>query len=220
MPGLTLVLGTRNYSSWSLRPWLLMRHLGIEFTERVLHFDTDEFRREVPRLSPTGRVPVLLHGELSVWESIAICEYVSELAGGRGWPEERAARAHARATAAEMHAGFGALRSQCPMNVRARGRRVPSTPELEHDLRRIDMLWSECRTRFGASGPWLYGRYSAADAMYAPVALRVATYDLQVGTVAAGYVATVLGDPLLEPWLDAAGGEDVVIPHEEVGVPS
>ncbi len=220
MPGLTLVLGTRNYSSWSLRPWLLMRHLGIEFTERVLHFDTDEFRREAPRLSPTGRVPVLLHGELRVWESIAICEYVSELAGGRGWPEERAARAHARSSAAEMHAGFGALRSRCPMNVRARGRRVPSTSELERDLRRVDMLWGQCRSGFGAGGPWLYGRYSAADAMYAPVALRIATYDLDVGSVAASYVATVLGDSLLEPWIEAARGEDVLIPHEEVGVPT
>ena len=221
MSGLTLVIGTRNYSSWSLRPWLLMRHLGIEFAERVLHFDTDDFRREVPRLSPTARVPVLLHGDLRVWESIAICEYASELAGGGGWPEDRAARAHARAAAAEMHAGFGALRSQCPMNVRARGRRVASTSELEKDLRRIDRLWSECRAAFGAGGPWLYGRYSVADAMYAPVALRLATYGLDVGVTAArSYLDTVLGDPLLEPWLEAARSEDVVIPHEEAGLPA
>jgi glutathione S-transferase len=218
MSGLTLVIGTRNYSSWSLRPWLLMRHLGIEFTEQVMHFDTDDFRREVPGLSPTGRVPVLLHGDLRVWESIAICEYASELAGGRGWPEDRAARAHARATAAEMHAGFAAMRSQCPMNVRARGRRVESTPELERDLRRIDLLWGGCRAAFGAGGAWLYGRYSVADAMYAPVALRLATYGLEVGAAATSYVATVLDDPLLAPWLEAARTENVVIPHEEVGL--
>jgi len=218
MSGLTLVIGTRNYSSWSLRPWLLMRHLGIEFTEQVMHFDTDDFRREVPRLSPTGRVPVLLHGDLRVWESIAICEYASELASGRGWPEDRAARAHARATAAEMHAGFAAMRSQCPMNVRARGRRVESTPELERDLRRIDLLWSGCRAAFGAAGAWLYGRYSVADAMYAPVALRLATYGLEVGAAATSYVATVLDDPLLAPWLEAASSEGVVIPHDEVGL--
>ena len=218
MSGLMLVIGTRNYSSWSLRPWLLMRHLGIEFTEQVMHFDTDDFRRDVPRLSPTGRVPVLLHGDLRVWESIAICEYASELAGGRGWPEDRAARAHARATAAEMHAGFAAMRSQCPMNVRARGRRVESTPELERDLRRIDLLWSGCRAAFGAAGAWLYGRYSVADAMYAPVALRLATYGLEVGAAATSYVATVLDDPLLAPWLEAASSEGVVIPHDEVGL--
>lgn len=220
MPGLTLVIGTRNYSSWSLRPWLLMRHLGLPFVERLLHFDTEEFRREVAVLSPTGRVPVLLHGDLRVWESIAICEYASELAGGRGWPADPAARAQARALAAEMHAGFEALRAQCPMNARARGRRVPMTPGLDRDLRRIDAMWSACRAAHGSDGPWLFGGFTAADAMYAPVVLRISTYGLPVGPLAADYVEKALGDPVLGEWIEAAAREGVTIPHEEVGAPA
>lgn len=218
MPGLTLVLGTRNYSSWSLRPWLLMRHLGLEFSERVLHFDTDEFRREAPQLSPTARVPVLIHGAVRVWESIAICEYASELAGGRGWPADPAARAEARAIAAEMHAGFPALRSQCPMNARATGRRVPMTPELGRELARIDRMWSDCRAAAEPGGPWLYGEFCAADAMYAPVALRIATYGLPLGPDAARYLQTLLADAALREWIEAARCEGVTIPHEETGL--
>ena len=134
MSALLLVVGTRNYSSWSLRPWMLLRHLGLEFTVRQIHFDTPEFEAEIPKLSPTRRVPVLIHGELRIWESIAICEYISELAGGRGWPADPARRAIARSVAAEMHSGFAALRSACPMNARATGRRVPMTAPLERDL--------------------------------------------------------------------------------------
>jgi len=218
MPGLALVVGTRNYSSWSLRPWLLMRHLGLEFTERVVHFDTAEFRREVPLLSPTARVPVLMHREVRVWESIAICEYASELAGGRGWPADPAARAQARSIAAEMHAGFPALRSQCPMNARATGRRVPMTPELERDLARIDRMWSDCRAAAAAGGPWLYGAFCAADAMYAPVALRIATYGLPLGPDATSYLRTLLADAALNEWIDAARHEGVTVPHDEVGL--
>ncbi|MBM5810963.1 MAG: glutathione S-transferase family protein [Gammaproteobacteria bacterium] len=217
MPELTLVIGTRNYSSWSLRPWLLLRHLGLPFAERVYELETPEFAREVPRWSPTGRVPVLLHGPLRVWESLAICEYASELAGGRGWPEDAAARARARAVAAEMHAGFQALRSACPMNTRARGRRVPLTPAVLSDLRRLDALWSDCRRDFAAAGPWLFGHFSAADAMYAPVALRVRTYDLPLGEVARGWCATMLADPQLQEWLRAAAAETRVIASDEAG---
>ena len=173
-----LVIGTRNYSSWSLRPWLLLRHLGIDFEERVLHFGSPEFAAEVARLSPSRRVPVLLHGERRIWESLAICEYASELAGGRGWPGDAGARAHARAVAAEMHAGFAALRAACPMNARARARRVESSPALQRDLQRVNAIWTECRRLHGATGPWLFGAYSAADAMFAPVALRCLSYGL------------------------------------------
>jgi glutathione S-transferase len=130
MQGLTLVIGTKNYSSWSLRPWILMRHLGIPFAERLIHLDTPGFAAEVPTLSPSRRVPVLLHDGRPIWESLAICEYASELAGGRGWPADPGQRAAARSLSCEMHAGFHALRAQCPMNIRALGRKVTPTAAL------------------------------------------------------------------------------------------
>lgn len=218
MHELTLVIGTRNYSSWSLRPWLLLRHLDLPFTERLYHFNTAEFAREVPRLSPSGRVPVLLHGDLRVWESLAICEYASELAAGRGWPDDPARRAFARAVATEMHAGFAALRTACPMNARASGRRVALTPALAADLRRIDAIWSQCRRDYGTGGPWLFGGYSVVDAMYAPVALRVQTYGLPLDDDARSYCETVLADAQLRHWVQAATAEQSVVPQDEVGV--
>ena len=217
MSTLTLVLGTKNYSSWSLRPWLLLRHLGIAFAERVIHFDTQEFATQVPQLSPSRRVPVLLHGELRVWDSLAICEYASELAGGRGWPADPALRAEARSLAAEMHAGFPALRAACPMNARARNRRVPMTPELARDVERVTAIWDACRRRPRATGPWLFGAYSAADAMYAPVALRFLTYGLPAAGAAADYLQAVLADAELRRWIADAETEGVVVPSDEAG---
>jgi glutathione S-transferase len=218
MNPLTLVMGSRNYSAWSLRPWLLLRHLGLEFSEHRIPLDTPEFEAEIGKFSPTRRVPVLVHGELMVWESIAICEYVSELAGGRGWPAEPPLRAMARALSAEMHAGFGALRAACPMNARATGRRVPMTQAATRDLRRIDAIWSECRRNHGERGPWLFGAFSIADAMYAPVALRVRTYGLPLSSLAARYHDTVIADPHVAEWIAESGRETQVIPHEEAGV--
>ncbi len=217
MNALTLVLGTRNYSSWSLRPWLLLRHLGLAFTERQYHFGTPEFDSEVPKLSPTRLVPVLIHGELRVWESLAICEYASELADGRGWPAERALRASARSVAIEIHSGFQALRAACPMNARATGRQVPMTPPLAQDLARIDAIWSGCRRDNGERGPFLFGDFSIADAMYAPVVLRVRSYGLPLSELALRYRDTMLADTHLQEWIEAACVETVVVPHEEVG---
>jgi glutathione S-transferase len=217
MSALTLVIGSRNYSSWSLRAWLLMRHLGLEFAERQFQLDTPEFDAEIAKISPTRRVPVLVHGDLVIWESLAICEYASELADGRGWPGDARLRALARAVAAEMHSGFGALRADCPMNARARGRRVPMTARLARDLARIDAIWSGCRRDHGELGPWLFGAFSVADAMYAPVALRVRSYGLPLSSLAARYLDTMLGDPQLGAWVEAACRETQVIPHEEVG---
>lgn len=217
MSALTLVFGTCNYSSWSLRPWLLLRHLGLEFVARQYHFGTPEFESEVPKLSPTRLVPVLLDGERRIWESLAICEYISELAGGRGWPADQRMRAVARSIATEMHAGFRTLREACPMNARATGRRVPMTPPLEQDLRRIDAIWSGCRRDFGDRGPYLFGEFCAADAMYAPVVLRIRSYGLPLSGLAARYQETMLADPELQEWMRIASGETIVIPHEEVG---
>lgn len=212
-----LVIATKNYSSWSLRPWLLLRHLGLPFDERLLHLESPEFMREVPQLTPTRRVPVLIDGELKIWESLAICEYASELADGRGWPSDPRLRAQARALASEMHAGFVTLRSACPMNVRATGRRVPSTPELAADVRRINAMFSACRREHADLGPWLFGTYSAVDAMYAPVVLRFQSYGLPLEQLPRQYIETVLADPCLREWIDAARAEGVVIPADEAG---
>jgi glutathione S-transferase len=211
-----LTIGNKNYSSWSLRPWILMKHLRLEFSERLLPLDTPEFARDVATASPTRRVPVLRHADIKVWDSLAICEYACELAG-RGWPAERAARAVARAVSAEMHAGFSILRSQWPMNARAEGRRTPPSPERAAEIARIEQLWADCRGRFGAAGPWLFGEYSVADAMYAPVVLRFRTYGATLGTTSAAYVATVLGDAHMRDWLDAAQAESWTIEASEIG---
>lgn len=217
MSALTLVIGTRNYSSWSLRPWLLLRHLGLPFSERLFELDSAEFASEVPKISPTGRVPVLIHGEVRIGESLAICEYASELAGGRGWPADAARRAEARAIATEMHAGFLALRSACPMNARATGRRVALTPPLTRDLRRIDEIWSSCRRDHGDRGPYLYGEFGVADAMYSPIVLRIRTYGLPLSGLAARYHESMLDDAHLCEWIRAAERETTVLPHEEAG---
>jgi glutathione S-transferase len=217
MSTLTLVVGSYNYSSWSLRAWLLLRHLGLDFDVRQFQLDSPEFEAEIGKYSPTRRVPVLFHGGLVVWESLAICEYASELAGGRGWPADAARRAEARAVAAEMHSGFEAFRAACPMNARATGRRVPITPPLARDLRRIDAIWSGCRRDHGELGPWLFGDFSVADAMFAPVALRLRTYGLPLSSLAKRYFDTMLADSLLREWVEAAKRETQVIPYEEVG---
>jgi glutathione S-transferase len=212
----TLIIGTKNYSSWSLRPWILLRHLGIPFREVVLDLDTPRFREEVARVSPTGKVPALIDGATHVWESLAIVEYACEKAGA-GWPVDPAARAHARAIASEMHAGFLALRAACPMNARARGRRVAMTPAIAADLARIDAIWTACRKLHAASGPWLFGAYSAADAMYAPVVLRCLTYDLPLSESGRAYMATALADAHLQDWIRAAEADSHVVPADEAG---
>jgi glutathione S-transferase len=216
MAPLTLVIGNKNYSSWSLRAWLLMKHVGVPFEEIVIALDTPSTREEIERHGPSGRVPVLRHGDLRVWDSFAICEYVAELCG-KGWPQPREARAVARSVCAEMHSGFTTLRSLWPMNARARNRRTAVTGALEADIDRIDELWNDCRQRFGASGPWLFGDYSVADATYAPVVLRFNTYGARISQTARWYMASVLEDAALQEWLQAAKQEPWTIAADEVG---
>lgn len=216
MEEILLTTGNKNYSSWSLRPWLLMKHVGLEFAERVIPLDTPEFEREVGATSPTRRVPVLRHGALLVWDSLAICEYACELSG-RGWPAARDARAVARSVCAEMHSGFPFLRSQWPMNARATGRRTAPSPERSAEITRIENIWAECRTRFGANGPWLFGEFSVADAMYAPVVLRLRTYGAQVREGTREYMNTMLADAHLREWLSAATAESWTIEASEIG---
>ena len=213
---LLLTIGNKNYSSWSLRPWMLIKHLGLGFSERILQLDTPEFARDIAALNPTKRVPFLRHGDLQIWDSLAICEYVCELAG-RGWPRDRGARAVARSVCAEMHSSFGVLRSQWPMNARAEGRKTAPNPERAAEIARIEDLWNDCRARFGAGGPWLFGEYSVADAMYAPVVLRFRTYGPRLRDSSTAYMATVLADAHLRDWLASAAAEIWTLEDSEIG---
>lgn len=216
MESLLLTIGNKNYSSWSLRPWILLRHLGVPFEERLVPLDTPEFARSIGAISPTRRVPVLQHGDVRIWDSLAICEYACELAD-RGWPRDREARAIARSVSAEMHAGFSILRSQWPMNTRATGRRTADNPERDVEIARIEDLWAHCREHFGAAGPWLFGEYTAADAMYAPVVLRFRTYGARLRESSQAYVNTVLADEHMRNWMDAAASESWTIESSEIG---
>jgi glutathione S-transferase len=205
---LRLVIGDKHLSSWSLRPWLLLRHCGLPFEEIRLPLDTERFRDEIGRYAPTRRVPVLLDGELTVWDSLAICEYVDELTGGTAWPADAGMRATARSLAAEMHSGFAALRSEWSMKAALDGLAVPLSAEGQADLGRIDAIWRECRERHGARGPWLFGdRYTIADAMYAPVMLRCRTYGASLSPPSHAYYSHALNDPHLQEWIRAARDE-------------
>ncbi|MGE0583301.1 MAG: glutathione S-transferase family protein [Steroidobacteraceae bacterium] len=215
MSTLTLVIGNKNYSSWSLRPWMLLKHLGLAFDEVLVQLDTPQFKAQVAEWSPALRVPVLRDGALRIWDSLAICEYACELAG-RGWPRDPADRARARSLAAEMHSGFQVLRSTWPMIASARNRRTTMTPELAAEVKRIDSAWSQCRGEFGARGPWLFGaEYCVTDAMFAPVVLRFLTYGASLSAAAAAYVEHALADPILREWMAAAEAESWVIPQYE-----
>lgn len=203
----TLVIGNKNYSSWSLRPWLLLRQHGVEFDEVRLPLDTPEFYAAIGKYSPTGRVPVLIDGELVVWDSLAILEYSSERwLAGAGWPQDAGARALARSVSAEMHSGFQNLRTQCPMDCMRRSN-DPISAEVQRDIERIGVLWRDCRARHGAGGPFLFGSFSIADAMYAPVALRIVSYGIAVGPVERGYIDALLALPALREWLSDADAE-------------
>jgi glutathione S-transferase len=220
MNDLILVIGNCNYSSWSLRPWFLLQKLQIPFQEVRLSLDTPEFYQSIGQWSPAGRVPVLRHGQLTVWDSLAICEYVNDaLAPGQVWPSNLEERAQARALACEMHAGFTALRQEMPVNLRAKRQVTPSSACLA-DIHRIQTLIQDCRHRFAERGPWLFGQFCATDAMYAPVLTRFQTYGVNSPEAVQAYSQVVLTSPPLQRWLAAALGETEVIEADEVGDPA
>lgn len=210
---LELVIGNKNLSSWSLRPWVLLRHAGLPFRERVLLFETDGWRDAIDALSPTGRVPVLHHGELVVWDSLAICEYVAEtFPGARLWPSDRALRAIARSVSAEMHSGFASLRHDMSMDVVARHPRRTMSHETDVDVARVEAIWTECLARAATlrgedEGPFLFGRFSIADAMFAPMVWRFRTCDVVLTEGARAYQATMLALPAMREWEEAAIAE-------------
>jgi glutathione S-transferase len=217
---LHLVIGNKNYSSWSLRPWLAMRVAGIPFEETVISLEAADFKSRLLQLSGAGKVPVLMDGEIRIWESLAILEYLAEKFPAAGlWPQQPAARGHARAVAAEMHAGFQALRRQLPMNVWRPVIPRPLDADAKADAARIESLWTECRTRFGSAGPFLYGTFGATDAMYAPMLWRFHTYAVELNDVARAYMRAMMALPAWNEWREAAVREPWVLPHDEVDWP-
>ena len=219
----TLVIGNKNYSSWSLRPWLLLRQLGVRFDERRLVLDTQEFREQIGQWSPSGRVPALHddgpQGEgLIVWDSLAICEYANERwLDGRGWPRDIAVRAQARSAAAEMHSGFAALRAQLPLNCLRTPNAYRWDADAQADIDRVQALWRQMRLRHGRSGDdgFLCGAFGIVDAMFAPVAIRFRGYGVAVDDVGEAYCDVLFALPALQEWIAAARAESERLPKYE-----
>ncbi|WP_320824327.1 glutathione S-transferase family protein [Reinekea sp.] len=208
-----LVIGNKNYSTWSLRPWLLLTAFDIHFEEIHESLHPDALRDRLLAHSPAGKVPVLIEPDVLVWDSLAICEYVSDVhLDGKGWPHTAKNRAKARAICCEMHSGFNALREALPMNIRAK-RRVALSAALKIDIARIDTIWSE-HHRAG----WLFERFGIADCFYAPVALRFETYNIDLSPAARAYQLKLLAHPALQLWIEAARAETEVVAADEAGV--
>jgi glutathione S-transferase len=217
---LTLIIGNKNYSSWSLRPWIAMKVAGIAFDEEVISLSATDFKARVGRVSGTGKVPALVDGDVRVWESLAILEYLAEkYPRARLWPSDPAPRALARAIAAEMHAGFSPLRRHLPMNMWRPVMPREFTPEVEANVRRVEEIWIDCRTRYGKGGPFLFGPFGAADAMYAPVVARFHTYAVEVAEAARAYMDAVMALPAWGEWRAAALVEPWVLAEDEVDWP-
>ncbi|HEY4126494.1 MAG TPA: glutathione S-transferase family protein [Gammaproteobacteria bacterium] len=213
-----LIIGNKAYSSWSLRPWLALKHADADFTETRVPLYVHGYKEELLKYAPSGKVPVLKHGAVTVWDSLAICEYLAELfPQAQLWPEDPAVRALARAVSAEMHSGFTAIRGAMPFNCRARGRHVPIDADIQKEIDRVLALWRDCRAQHGKGGPWLFGRFSIADAMFIPVASRFVTYSVPLDTVAQIYADTALEHPAVREWFTAAQQETEVMISNEVG---
>jgi glutathione S-transferase len=213
-----LFIGNKNYSSWSLRPWIAMKQIGLSFEEVVIPMVMPNTKAEMLKHAPTGLVPVLIDGDAVVFETIAILEHLNDRFPEAGlWPKDLAARAHARSIAAEMHGGFAALRRDCPMNIRRPVKKHIVSPEAAKHAERIDALWSDARMRFGKGGPFLFGHFTIADAMYAPVINRFHVYDLPRSSTAQVYMDTMMALPAWKEWEVASRAESWVIASSEVG---
>lgn len=214
---LVLAIGNKNYSSWSLRPWIAMKVAGIPFDERLIPLYLEGSKDEILAFSPAGKVPALRDGDLQVWDSLSILEYLAERFPDAGlWPADAVARAAARSVAAEMHSSFLPLRRHYVMNVRRRISGLAANPDAERDVARIDRLWSDARRRFGAGESFLFGAFSAADAMYAPVVTRFETYGVAVSDEARAYMNAVLSLPAMQQWYAEAAAESWTIPEFEL----
>ena len=211
---LKLVIGNKNYSSWSMRPWLALRASNIPFEEVFITLYTDNAadKNRVLSFSRAGKVPALIDGDITIWDSLAIIEYLAEQFPQAGlWPEDRARRAHARSISAEMHSGFMALRNECGMNLHRPVGAIELSADARADVARIEDIWTECRERWGTSGPFLFGAFCAADAMFAPVVHRFRTYAIPVAPQAASYMETMMALPAFAEWTRAGLAEILVI---------
>lgn len=209
---LRLVIGNRNYSSWSFRPWFAMKVAGIPFEETVISLYVPGSREKVLAASPSGKVPALIDGDVHVWDSLAIMEYLNEKFPDRKlWPQDAAARAHARSVSAEMHSGFAGLRTDLTMNFRRKPGPVRRTEAALADIERIQQSWSDCRARYAKSGAFLFGAFSIADAMYAPVVSRFVTYEVKVSAPVRAYMDAITALPAWREWSDASAKEEWVI---------
>ena len=214
---LKLILANKAYSSWSFRPWILLAQLKIPFEEAVIPLDQPETRAMILEHSPSGKCPALRDGRITVWESLAIVEYVAELFPQKAiWPRGKAARAQARSLAAEMHAGFLALRQHCPANFRRAPRKIELASAVEADVARVEAAWARARDAFGAAGPFLFGRFCVADAMFAPVVNRLHIYEIPVARAARSYMDAMMALPAWKEWVADAEAEPWRIEKYEV----
>jgi glutathione S-transferase len=217
MSDYTLYIGNKNYSSWSLRPWLAMKVAGIEFEEKLILLFDDDWKANIAKVSPSARVPVLTDGDLTLWETMAILEYLAERHPDKGlWPEDVNARAIARAVSNEMHAGFTALRGNMPMNIRKSHPGKGMGEGVADDIARICEIWNDCRSRFGSGGDFLFGNFSIADAMFAPVVSRLTTHVVALDDVSATYRDAVQALPEMIEWSDAGRAEPWIVPEDEI----
>ena len=215
----TLIIGNKNYSSWSLRPYMALTMAEIPFDEKMIRFGEPRFSREVKKISAAGRVPVLLHKGRVIWDSLAIIEYSAETWPNKNiWPKDAAARAMARSVSAEMHAGFGALRNACPMNLRRDKKPPPGgmSSGVLADIKRLETLWADCRKKYGKGGPFLFGKFTAADAMFTPVAARIDTFMLPVKPETQKYLNALLATAAFQQWKAASQHEKWIVPVDEV----
>lgn len=201
MKDIRLIIGNKNYSSWSMCPWLLLKMHDVEFEEIQIRLYQDNTAEKLGPYSPSLKVPVLLHRDITVWDSLAICEYISqELISGDGWPISPKRRASARSVSAEIHSEFPALKQDWPMNCKASYKLSPSE-RLANEIARVDAIWSCCRRRFGENGNYLYGRFSIADCMFAPVAVSLDSYGAELSGDANTYLQTMLDNPFVQKWI-------------------
>ncbi len=214
-----LIVGNKNYSSWSLRPYMALKMAGVPFTDKLVRLLVPETPKVLAKYKATGKLPLLVHNGLVVWDTLAIIEYAAETWPSKNlWPRNMKSRARARSVSAEMHSSFGPLRNACPMNLR-RERKLPPggvTPDIAKDVARIEAIWADCRKQFGKGGPFLFGKFSAADAMFAPVCARFETFAIPVSKTSQAYMDAVFATLAFQQWKSDAAKESWVIAEDEV----